>query len=77
MNKPLLRMRTSNFDNLYLKIDQKVVRLWPDWLLWPCNYYTSIQLLSIWSRFHMHSCMQKWNPVKKFPVIWYYKGGRN
>ena len=23
MNKPLLRMRTKNFDDLYLKIDQK------------------------------------------------------
>ena len=30
LNKLLLRMRTRNFDDLYLKIDQKVVRLWPD-----------------------------------------------
>ena len=30
LNKLLLRMRTMNFDDLYLKIDQKVVRLWPD-----------------------------------------------
>ena len=30
MNKLPLRMRTSIFDDLYLKSDQKVVRLWPD-----------------------------------------------
>ena len=39
--KPLLRMRTKNFDDLYLKIDQKVVRPWPDQpdqLLRPCMH---------------------------------------